>query len=195
MLRLDPGEGRIRTARQFQVWEGGGEYNVARGLRRCFGLRTAIVTALADNDVGRLSRTSCSRAASTPALIRWAPFDGIGRDSRNGLNFTERGFGVRGAVGVSDRGHTAARQLRPGDVDWDAPLRRPGRALAAHRRHLRRRCRTRRPTSSIEALQAARRHGTVVSLRPQLPAEPVEGHRREGTGAARSIGASRRSST
>src|SRR5207302_1732111 len=54
MLRLDPGEGRVRTARAFTAWEGGGEYNVARGLRRCFGLRTAVCTAFADNDVGRL---------------------------------------------------------------------------------------------------------------------------------------------
>ena len=54
MLRLDPGDMRIKTAREFRAWEGGGEYNVARGLRRCFGLRTAIVTALADNAVGRL---------------------------------------------------------------------------------------------------------------------------------------------
>ena len=52
-------------------------------------------------------------------MIRWVPYDGIGRTVRNGLNFTERGFGVRGAVGVSDRGHTAASQLRPDDVDWD----------------------------------------------------------------------------
>ena len=54
MLRLDPGEGRIRTARQFRVWEGGGEYNVIRGLRRCFGLKTAVITAFADNEVGML---------------------------------------------------------------------------------------------------------------------------------------------
>jgi len=120
MLRLDPGEGRIRTARQFHVWEGGGEYNVARGLRRCFGLRTAVVTALADNDIGRLVEDLMLQGGVDTSLVRWAPYDGIGRDVRNGLNFTERGFGVRGAVGVSDRGHTAASQLRAGDVDWDA---------------------------------------------------------------------------
>jgi len=101
MLRLDPGEGRIRTARQFQVWEGGGEYNVARGLRRCFGLRTAIVTALADNDIGRLVEDLMLQGGVDTSLVRWAPYDGIGRDVRNGLNFTERGFGVRGAVGGS----------------------------------------------------------------------------------------------
>ena len=100
MLRFDPGEGRIRTARSFQVWEGGGEYNVARGLRRCFGLRTAVVTALADNEVGRLVEDLMLQGGVDTALVRWVPYDGIGRTVRNGLNFTERGFGVRGAVGV-----------------------------------------------------------------------------------------------
>src|SRR4051812_43529659 len=119
MLRLDPGEGRIRTARSFRVWEGGGEYNVARGLRRCFGLRTAVVTALVDNEVGRLVEDLMLQGGVDVSHVRWAPFDGIGREARNGLNFTERGFGVRGAIGVSDRGWSAAAQLRPGDVDWE----------------------------------------------------------------------------
>src|SRR5678815_1771588 len=126
MLRLDPGEGRVATTREFRVWEGGGEYNVARGLRRCFGLRTAVVTALADNDIGRLVEDLMLQGGVDTSLVRWAPYDGIGRDVRNGLNFTERGFGVRGAVGVSDRGHTAASQLRAGDVDWDALFGGPG---------------------------------------------------------------------
>src|SRR5689334_7824208 len=104
MLRLDPGEGRIRTAREFRAWEGGGEYNVARGLRRCFGLRTAVVTAFADNEIGRLLEDFILTGGVDTSLIRWMPYDGIGRTVRNGLNFTERGFGVRGAVGVSDRG-------------------------------------------------------------------------------------------
>jgi 2-dehydro-3-deoxygluconokinase len=119
MLRLDPGEGRIRNARTFRVWEGGGEYNVARGLRRCFGMRTAIVTAFADNDVGRLLEDFVLQGGVDASLVRWVPYDGIGRTVRNGLNFTERGFGVRGAVGVSDRGSSAASQLRPGEVDWE----------------------------------------------------------------------------
>src|SRR5262245_16799180 len=106
MLRLDPGDGRIRTARTFRAWEGGGEYNVARGLRRCFGLRTAVVTAFADNDIGRLVEDFILTGGVDPSLIRWVTYDGIGRTVRNGLNFTERGFGLRGAVGVSDRGNT-----------------------------------------------------------------------------------------
>src|SRR3984885_3556328 len=113
MLRLDPGEGRIHTARQFRVWEGGGEYNVARGLRRCFGLRTGLVSAFADNDVGRLLEDLLLQGGVDLSFVRWVPFDGVGRSVRNGLNFTERGFGVRGAVGVSDRGRTAASQMKP----------------------------------------------------------------------------------
>ena len=119
MLRLDPGNGRVRTARRFDVWEGGGEYNVARGLRRCFGLRTAVATAFADNEVGRLIEDFVLQGGVDVALIKWMPYDGIGRTVRNGLNFTERGFGIRGAVGVSDRGLTAASQIKPGDFDWD----------------------------------------------------------------------------
>ena len=120
MLRLDPGEGRIHTARQFQVWEGGGEYNVARGLRRCFGLRTAIATALADNPVGRLVEDFILQGGVDTSLIRWVPYDGVGRTVRNGLNFTERGFGMRAAVGCSDRGHTAISQVKPGDFNWES---------------------------------------------------------------------------
>jgi 2-dehydro-3-deoxygluconokinase len=119
MLRLDPGDGRVRTARSFTVWEGGGEYNVARSLRRCFGLRTAIVTALPDSEIGRLVEDLILQGGVDTSLIRWSPYDGIGRRTRVGLNFTERGFGVRAAVGVSDRGNSAASQLTVDDVDWD----------------------------------------------------------------------------
>jgi 2-dehydro-3-deoxygluconokinase len=118
MLRLDPGEGRIHTTRSFQVWEGGGEYNVARGLRRCFGLRTAIVTALADNPIGRLVEDLMLQGGVDTRYLRWVDYDGMGHSVRNGLNFTERGFGPRAGVGCSDRGHTAASQLRGGDVPW-----------------------------------------------------------------------------
>ena len=118
MLRLDPGEGRIHTTRHFQVWEGGGEYNVARGLRRCFGLRTAIATALAENPVGRLVEDLMLQGGVDTSLVKWVPSDGVGRAVRNGLNFTERGFGVRAAAGCSDRGHTAISLVKPGDFDW-----------------------------------------------------------------------------
>lgn len=119
MLRFDPGEERIHTARNFRVWEGGGEYNVARGLRRCFGLRTAVATAFADNPVGRLIEDFILQGGVDTTYVKWVPYDGVGRTVRNGLNFTERGYGVRGAVGCSDRGHTAASQLKKGDFDWE----------------------------------------------------------------------------
>lgn len=119
MLRLDPGDSRIRTTRSFRVWEGGGEYNVARGLRKCFGLKTAAVTALADNEIGRLVEDFMLQGGVDTSLIKWVKYDGIGRTVRNGLNFTERGYGIRGALGVSDRGNTAASQLKEGDVDWE----------------------------------------------------------------------------
>jgi 2-dehydro-3-deoxygluconokinase len=118
MLRFDPGEARIHTARCFKVWEGGGEYNVSRGLCRCFGLRTAHVTALADNPVGRLVEDLMLQGGVDTSHVRWVKYDGVGREVRNGLNFTERGFGPRGAVGCSDRGHTAVSQMRPEDIDY-----------------------------------------------------------------------------
>ena len=162
MLRLDPGEGRIRSARHFRAWEGGGEYNVARGLRRVFGQRSAVVTAFADNDIGRLVEDFILQGGVDTTWILWVPYDGIGRTVRNGLNFTERGFGVRGAVGVSDRGHTAIAALRPGDIDWETLFGKQGvrwfhtggifAALS--------------PTTAqvaAEAMDCARRHGTVVS--------------------------------
>lgn len=171
MLRLDPGEGRVRTARSFRVWEGGGEYNVARGLRRAFGLRTAIVTALADNEVGRLVEDLMLQGGVDTSWVRWLPYDGIGRTVRNGLNFTERGFGVRGAVGVSDRGHTAASQLAPGDVDWDDLFGRQG-ARWLHTGGIFAALSDTTAETVIEAVTAAKRHGTIVSYdlnyRPSL---------------------------
>lgn len=119
MLRLDPGDMRVKNARSFRVWEGGGEYNVARGLRRCFGMKTGVVTAFADNEIGRLAEDFILQGGVDTSMIKWVPYDGIGRKVRNGLNFTERGFGIRGAVGVSDRGNTAASQLKKGDIDWE----------------------------------------------------------------------------
>jgi len=171
MLRLDPGEGRIRTARTFKVWEGGGEYNVARGLRRCFGMRTAVATAFADNDVGRLLEDLVLQGGVSTEFIRWRPGDGVGRVTRNGLNFTERGFGVRGAVGVSDRGHSAASQLRPGDFDWEHLFGQRG-VRWLHTGGIFAALSDTTSQMVLEAVMAARAHGTVVSYdlnyRPSL---------------------------
>lgn len=171
MLRLDPGEGRIRTSRSFRAWEGGGEYNVARGLRRCFGQRAAVVTAFAKNDVGLLMEDLILQGGVDTSLIRWMDYDGIGRAVRNGLNFTERGFGIRGAVGCSDRGNTAASQLKEGDIDWDAVFGKLG-SRWFHTGGIFAALSESTGPVVIEAAKAAKRHGTMVSYdlnyRPSL---------------------------
>jgi 2-dehydro-3-deoxygluconokinase len=171
MLRLDPGEGRVSTTRQFRVWEGGGEYNVARGLRKCFRLPTAVVTAFADNPVGRLVEDLIMQGGVDVEHIRWMPFDGIGRTVRNGLNFTERGYGIRGAVGVSDRGHTAASQLKRGDIDWDHIFGELG-SQWFHTGGIFAALSETTPDVIEEAMKSARKHGTIISYdlnyRPSL---------------------------
>ncbi len=171
MLRLDPGHGRIRTTRAFAVSEGGGEYNVVRGLCRCFGLRTAVVTAFVDNAVGRLAEDCILTGGVDTSLLQWRPFDGVGVAARNGLNFTERGFGVRGALGVSDRGHTAVSRMKPGDVDFDDLFGRQG-VRWFHTGGIYAALSQSTAEVVLEAVTAARRHGTVVSYdlnyRPSL---------------------------
>jgi 2-dehydro-3-deoxygluconokinase len=164
MLRLDPGESRIHTTRQFQVWEGGGEYNVARGLRRCFGLRTAIATALADNPIGRLVEDLILQGGVDYSLLKWVPYDGVGRTVRNGLNFTERGFGVRAAAGCSDRGHTAISQVKSGDFDWEAIFGEQNGSRWFHTGGIFAALSASTAEVAAEAMDAARRHGTPVSF-------------------------------
>jgi 2-dehydro-3-deoxygluconokinase len=162
MLRLDPGDRRVSTTRTFDVWEGGGEYNVARGLKRCFGLDTAVVSAFADNAVGRLVQDLIYQGGVDQSLVKWVPYDGVGQTVRNGLNFTERGFGVRAAAGCSDRGHTAASQLKPGDIDWDDVFGKQG-ARWFHTGGIFCALSATTPDVAIEAMEAAKRHGVVVS--------------------------------
>lgn len=171
MLRFDPGEGRIHTARNFRVWEGGGEYNVARGLRRCFGLKTAVATALADNGVGRLVEDLILQGGVDTSLIQWVAYDGIGREVRNGMNFTERGYGIRGALGVSDRGHTAVSQLKKGDINWNKIFGQMG-VRWFHTGGIFAALSESTPEVVEEAMIAARDNGTIISYdlnyRPSL---------------------------
>jgi len=171
MIRLDPGEGRIRTARQFTAWEGGGEYNTSRGLRKCFGLRTAVATAFVDNEVGRLLEDFVMQGGVCTDFIKWREDDGIGRTVRNGLNFTERGFGIRGAVGVPDRGNTAAAQIKPGDFDWEHIFGKLG-VRWLHTGGIFAALSETTAAATIEAVKAAKKHGTIVSYdlnyRPSL---------------------------
>jgi 2-dehydro-3-deoxygluconokinase len=162
MLRLDPGEGRIHTTRHFRAWEGGGEYNVARGLKRCFGKRAAVVTAIVDNPVGRLLEDLMLQGGVSLEYVRWVPFDGIGRKTRIGLNFTERGIGVRAAVGCSDRANSAASQLKKGDIDWDRIFGADG-VRWFHTGGIFAGLSETTPEVIIEAVTTARKHGTVVS--------------------------------
>src|ERR687885_142470 len=162
MLRLDPGDGRVATTRTFQAWEGGGEYNVARGLKRCFGLDAAVVTALADNPVGRLVEDLIFQGGVDQSHVLWREYDGVGRETRNGLNFTERGFGVRAALGCSDRGHTAVSQLRPGEIDWEQIFGQEG-SRWFHTGGIFCALSETTPEVAREAMQAAKRHGTVIS--------------------------------
>ena len=162
MLRLDPGDKRIWTTRSFEVCEGGGEYNVARGLKRCFGLDTAIVTAFAENPVGQLLQDLIYQGGVDQSLVRWVPYDGVGRAVRNGLNFTERGFGVRPALGCSDRGHTATSQLKAGEIDWETIFGRHG-ARWFHTGGIFCALSETTPDVALEAMRAARAHGVVVS--------------------------------
>jgi len=171
MLRLDPGEGRVNTTRHFRAWEGGGEYNVTRGLRKCFRLPTAVVTAFAENAVGRLVEDCIMQGGVDVDHIKWVPFDGIGREVRNGLNFTERGFGVRGALGVSDRGLTAASQLKKGDIDWDHIFGTLG-SQWFHTGGIFAALSETTPDVIEEAMISAKKHGTIISYdlnyRPSL---------------------------
>lgn len=171
MLRLDPGESRIHTSRIFRAWEGGGEYNVARGLRRCFGQRTAIVTALADNPIGRLVEDLILQGGVDSSFIKWVDYDGIGRTVRNGMNFTERGFGIRGALGCSDRGHTAVAQLKNGDIDWETIFGETG-VRWFHTGGIFAALSETSPEVIEEAMICAKKHGTIISYdlnyRPSL---------------------------
>jgi 2-dehydro-3-deoxygluconokinase len=170
MLRLDPGEGRIRTARNFRAWEGGGEYNVARGLRKCFKMNTAVVTAFADNDIGYLIEDFILQGGVDTRFVKWVPYDGIGRNVRNGLNFTERGYGVRGAVGISDRANTAAAALKPGDIDWETIFEKGVRWF--HTGGIFAALSETSAQVALEAAKAAKKYGTIVSYdlnyRPSL---------------------------
>ena len=162
MLRLDPGEGRIRTARQFRAWEGGGEYNVVRGLRKCFGLHTAVITALADNEVGHLVEDFMMQGGVDTDLVKWFPTDGIGRVCRNGLNFTERGFGIRGAKGCSDRANTAISKAKPEDFNFDYIFGELG-VRWLHTGGIYAALSEQASETVIEASKTAKKFGTVVS--------------------------------
>jgi len=162
MLRFDPGDDRIHTARTFRVWEGGGEYNVARNLAKCFRLDAAIVTALADNQIGRLVEDLIDQGRVDTSEIIWRETDGISRRARNGMYFMERGFGSRTPVGCSDRGNTAVSQLKAGDVDWQSIFTGTGTRWF-HTGGIFAGLSESTAETAAEAMKAAKAAGTVVS--------------------------------
>lgn len=118
MVRLSPpGYGRIEFAHTMDVHVGGGEYNVAYAAVR-LGLRCGWVGGLVDNPVGRLVLNHARAGGLDTRQAVTLPFDGVGREARIGLNFTEVGIGPRPSVTMYDRGHSATCKLKPGDVDW-----------------------------------------------------------------------------
>lgn len=171
MLRLDPGEGRIRSTRQFRAWEGGGEYNVARGLKKCFKMDTSVITAFAENEVGYLLEDFIMQGGVDTSLIKWMPYDGIGRNARNGLNFTERGYGLRGAVGTSDRANTAISKMTSKDFDFDYIFGTLG-VRWLHTGGIYAALSEKTAQTVIDAIKTAKKYGTIVSYdlnyRPSL---------------------------
>ncbi len=162
MIRLDPVDGRVRTTRNFRAWEGGGEYNVARALKKCFGMNTAVVTSIVDNEVGHLLEDLMMQGGVNMSHVKWVPFDGVGKESRVGLNFTEKGYGVRAALGTSDRGHTAASQLKTGDIDWKKIFKNEG-ARWFHTGGIFAALSTTTPDVVKEAMKCAKDNGTIIS--------------------------------
>lgn len=162
MLRFDPGFGRVRNARSFQVWEGGGEYNVARAMRKCWGKRATVVTALPQSDLGWLVEDFIMQGGVDLSHVIWREFDGLGRNTRVGLNFTEKGFGVRAALGCSDRGHSAASQIKPGEVNWEKLFGEEG-VRWFHTGGIFAALDTGTAETVIEAVEVARKYGTIVS--------------------------------
>ena len=128
MLRLDPYDVPTARAREMRVFQGGGETNVACGLAYTFGLRTAVLTALVDDDIGKNIRNQLREAGVDTSKIIWFNTENDGSrfstDQKgtlmNGINFTYVGKGVIPSDTLYYRAHTAARELRKGNVDWDS---------------------------------------------------------------------------
>lgn len=144
---------------------------MARALRRCFGRRAAVVTAMVDNPVGRLLEDLMLQGGVSLEYVKWVPYDGIGRKARIGLNFMEKGFGIRAALGCSDRGHSAASQMKKGDIDWEKIFGRAG-VRWFHCGGIFAGLSETTPEVVVEAMRVARKYGTVISYdlnyRPSL---------------------------
>lgn len=162
LLRFDPGDRRIHSTREFTVWDGGAEYNVAANLSRVFRMQTSIITALADNAIGHLTEDLVRNAGVDIDEIIWRKHDGIGANTRNGLYFIERGFGLRAPASTFDRDNTAVSQLNEGDIDWTKMFGEKG-ALWLHTGGVFAGLSEMTPGVAVAGMQAAKANGTVVS--------------------------------
>lgn len=162
LLRFDSGDERIHTAQNFRVFDGGGEYNVARNLATVFRQKTAIVTALADNALGRLAENLILQGGVDASEILWRKQDETDKMTRNGLYFIERGFGLRAPSSCFDRANTAVSQLKVGDVNWQNFFAELG-ARWFHTGGIFAGLSETTPEVAAKAMQAASKNGTIVS--------------------------------
>lgn len=162
LLRFDPENERIHNARAFRVFDGGAEYNVARSLAKIFRSKTAIVTALADNSLGRLAEDFAQSAGVDTSEIVWREHDGIGANTRNGFYFIERGFGLRAPDSCFDRGNTSVSQLKVGDVDWQKIFVEK-KALWFHTGGIFTGLSETTPQVALEAVKIAKENGAIIS--------------------------------
>ena len=166
MMRIDPGDLPTRKARTARIWHGGGETNVAEGLSACFGLRTAVVTALVDDGIGRNIENQMREAGVDTTHIVWFSTSGQGKFAtdgkgtlHNGINFTYSGKGALPSVTEYYRAHTPVRELKPGDIDWEKLFKAGVRWFVTGGIFT-----LISPTSSqlaLEAMKAAGKHGSV----------------------------------
>ncbi len=162
LLRFDPENERIYNARSFRIFDGGAEYNVARTLAKVFRQRTSIITALADNSLGRLAEDFAQQAGVDTSEIIWRDHDGMGSNTRNGLYFIERGFGLRAPDSCFDRGHTAVSQLKAGDIDWQNIFARK-KVRWFHTGGIFTGLSETTPQTALEGVEVAKANGAVVS--------------------------------
>jgi 2-dehydro-3-deoxygluconokinase len=165
VTRLDPGTIPFPYADEYKLHVSGGEYNVASNLSACFGLRTAIASAMVDYPIGRKVEMTVQRAGVTPYYRRFE-YDGV-RGPNIAIVWSDRGQGMRAPVVFYNRSNEAAQQLKPGSFDWDAIFGTSATSPRVRWFHSGGIFSALSPTTSelvIEAMQAAKKAGAVVSF-------------------------------
>ncbi len=155
LLRFDPDDSRIADAREFKVWDGGAEYNIAANLRRVFSLNVSLISALNDNEIGRLAIGLARNAGVDTSNID------LKDTGRNGIYFIERGFGSRAAASAFDRENTAISMSDARSFDWDKIFSNCVRWF--HTGGIFTGLSDTTPDAAMAAMKAARKSGSVVS--------------------------------